>query len=306
MPEYPDVTVYVEALASRVVGKTLERVRITHPFLLRTVDPRPQDACDHRVASISRIGKRIVVGMDNDIFLVIHLMIAGRLKWEAQGAQVPRKIGLAAFAFGEPDPGVLVLTEAGTKKRASLHVVRGAPALREFDRGGVEVDTATEGEFAAALRSENHTLKRALTDPRIVSGIGNAYSDEILHHARLSPFKQTRSLDTAEVERLLAACRSVLSEWTERLRSETGTGFPRKVTAFRKEMAVHGKFGQPCPVCGTKVQRVVYAENECNYCPTCQTEGRLLADRALSRLLKSDWPATAEELELMRSRDPGT
>lgn len=306
MPEYPDVTIYVESLARRIVGKTLERVRIAHPFLLRTVDPRPQEACGRRVISVSRIGKRIVIGTDNEIFLVIHLMIAGRLKWEQRGTGVPRKIGLAAFEFGEPEPGVLILTEAGTKKRASLHVVRGAQALRSFDRGGIEVDGATPEELAAALRRENHTLKRALTDPRIVSGIGNAYSDEILHHARLSPFKQTRSLDQSEIERLLTALRAVLHEWTDRLRSEAAaSGFPTKVTAFRKEMAVHGKFGQPCPVCGTKVQRIAYAENECNYCPTCQTEGKLLADRALSRLLKGDWPASVEELEQLRSRDRG-
>lgn len=305
MPEYPDVTVYVEALSRKILGKMLERVRIAHPFLLRTVDPRPQEACGRRVASVSRIGKRIVIGVEGGIFLVIHLMIAGRLRWEPAGAAVPRKLGLAALDFGGPEPGVLILTEAGTRKRASLHVVRGAAALREFDRGGVEVDDASLEEFEAALRRENHTLKRALTDPRVVSGVGNAYSDEILHRARLSPFKQTRSLERSEVERLFESCRSVLTEWTDRLRSEAGAGFPGKVTAFRKEMVVHGKYGLPCPVCGTKVQRIAYAENECNYCPTCQTGGKLLADRALSRLLKGDWPATVDELEEMRSRNRG-
>ena len=297
MPELPDITVYLEALEERVRGHVLERVRLRSPFLVRSVDP-PIAAAEGRVVGrLLRLGKRIVFGLDGDLFLVLHLMIAGRLKWAAKEAKVPGKLGLAAFDF---DSGTLLLTEAGTKKRASLHLVRGEEDLQPFLRGGVEpleVDAAT---FADALRRENHTLKRALTDPRLFSGIGNAYSDEILHRARLSPMALTSRLDDAEVERLFEATRATLLDWIARLREERGGRFPEKVTAFRPGMAVHGRFREPCPVCGTAIQRIVYAENECNYCPRCQTEGRLLADRALSRLLKDDWPRTIEELEKER------
>jgi len=305
MPEYPDVTVYVEALERHIGGTRLDRVRIAHPFLLRTYAPAPADAEGRTVEGVRRIGKQIVIALSGELFLVIHLMIAGRLRWEKSGAPVPRKLGLAGFDFSLPGggapAGTLIFTEAGTKKRASLHIVSGEASLRAFDRGGLELDTATLDGLRFALTRENHTLKRALTDPRLVSGVGNGYSDEILHAARLSPFKQTRSLDDAELARLLESARTVLGEWAERLRQESGEGFPMKVTAFRKEMAVHGKFGKPCPACGTPVQRIVYAENECNYCPTCQTGGKLLADRALSRLLKEDWPATLAELEELKS-----
>lgn len=302
MPELPDVTVYVERLTELTQGRALRRVRLTSPFLLRTVEP-PLSAVEGRtVGEVRRLGKRIVFALEGDgeVFLVLHLMIAGRLKWGPPGAKPPGRIGLAAFDF---DDGTLLLTEAGSKKRASLHVLAGAAALADFDRGGLEPLGASRLQFAAALRRENHTLKRALTDPRLISGIGNAYSDEILHRARLSPLQTTAHLDDDEVARLHDATVAVLTEWTARLRDEAGLQaragklLPGKVTAFREGMAVHGRYGQPCPVCGSKVQRILYAENECDYCARCQTGGKLLADRVLSRLLKDDWPRTLEELE---------
>jgi formamidopyrimidine-DNA glycosylase len=294
MPELPDIVVYIDALRKRVAGRTLDRVRVAHPFLVRTFDP-PLDAAEGRtVRGLRRLGKRIVFELGDDLFLVLHLMIAGRLHWKQPGAKPPGKVGLAAFDF--PD-GTLVLTEAGTKRRASLHMVRGETELARHQPGGVEVMEADAAAFRKALRRENHTLKRALTDPRLFSGIGNSYSDEILHRARLSPLTWTSRLTDAEADRLFEATCQVLHEWTERLRKEAGDEFPEKVTAFRPGMAVHGRFGQPCPVCGTGVRRIVYAENETNYCPRCQTGGKVLADRALSRLLKGDWPATVEELE---------
>lgn len=294
MPELPDLTIYLEHLQSLLTGHTLERIRIASPFLLRSVDPPIQAAEGKRVAGLRRVGKRMVIELEDHLFLVLHLMIAGRLHWRAKGTTLSGKIHLAAFDFAH---GTLLLTEAGTKKRASLHLVQGEQALREFDRGGLEVVEATLEQFRAALLKENHTLKRALTDPRLFSAIGNAYSDEILHRAQLSPMRQTKQLDDEQIERLFRATKEVLTEWIERFRQATGHRFPEKVTAFHPEMAVHGKFGKPCPVCGTKVQRIVYAENECNYCPRCQTDGKLLADRAFSRLLKDDWPRTIEELE---------
>ena len=293
MPELPDITVYIEALEARIVGQTLERIRIPKPFLLRSVDPPLSAANGKRVTGIRRMGKRIVLELDDDLFLVIHLMIAGRLRWVPAGAKVPGKIGLAAFDFSN---GTLILTEAGTKRRASLWLVRGKKALEQFERGGLEVLVATLDQFAERLRRENHTLKRSLTDPRLFSGIGNAYSDEILHRARLSPIKHTSKLTDDEISTLLHATREVLLEWTERLRQEAKGDFPTGVTAFRDEMAVHGKFGKPCPVCGTPVQRIRYADNETNYCPRCQTDGRLLADRALSRLLREDWPRSIDDM----------
>lgn len=293
MPELPDITVYIEALASRVVGQPLERVRIAKPFLLRSVDPSLSAASGKRVTGVRRMGKRIVLEMEDDLFLVIHLMIAGRLRWVPSGGKVPGKIGLAAFDFPN---GTLILTEAGSKRRASLWLVRGKQSLEQFERGGLEVLTANLSEFTERLVGENHTLKRSLTDPRLFSGIGNAYSDEILHRARLSPIKHTRRLGDKEISRLFDATRTVLVEWTERLRQESKGDFPGRVTAFREEMAVHGKFGKPCPVCETPVQRIRYADNETNYCPHCQTEDRLLADRALSRLLKEDWPRSIDEM----------
>lgn len=293
MPELPDITVYVEALAARIVGQPLERTRIAKPFLLRSVDPPISAANGNHVLDVRRLGKRIVVGLEDDLFLVIHLMIAGRLKWVPAGAKVPGKYGLAAFDFPN---GTLILTEAGSKRRASLWLVRGAKALEQFGRGGLEVLDADLGAFSERLLRENHTLKRSLTDPRLFSGIGNAYSDEILHRAKLSPIKHTQKLTDEEIKRLFEAARMILVEWTERLREESGDDFPAKVTAFRDEMAVHGKFGKPCPVCGTPVQRIRYADNETNYCPRCQTDGKLLADRALSRLLKQDWPKSIDEL----------
>ncbi|MFN0071162.1 MAG: Fpg/Nei family DNA glycosylase [Chloroflexota bacterium] len=299
MPELPDVTVYVERLRALAVGHRLERVRVASPFLVRTVNP-PIDAIDGQpLTSVRRLGKQIVLGFENDVFLVIHLMIAGRLHWRDHGVKIPAKVGLAAFDF--PD-GTVTLTEASTKKRASINVVRGLEGLSTLHRPGLEVIEASPAEFRARIRTENHTLKRSLTDPDLFSGIGNAYSDEILHRARLSPVRLTRQLTDSEIERLREATRATLLEWIERLRSETGNGFPKKVTAFRAEMAVHGKYGKPCPVCSAPVQRIVYAENECNYCAQCQTDGRLLADRSLSRLLKSDWPKTLEELERRRGR----
>ncbi|MFN0152408.1 MAG: Fpg/Nei family DNA glycosylase [bacterium] len=296
MPELPDVTVYVECLAARVRGKRLERVRLVTPFLLRSVAPPLSAAEGKRVESVRRIGKRVVIEFEQAIFLVIHLMIAGRLRWRDAGAKLPGRIGLAVFEF---ENGALLFTEAGTKRRASLHVVAGEAALREFDRGGIEPLEASAAAFRDALTRENHTLKRALTDPRLVSGIGNAYSDEILHRARLSPMRQTRQLDDDEFARLHDAVRRTLIDWTERLRAEAaaGGGFPESVTAFREGMAVHGRFGKACPECGAPVQRIVYSDNETNYCARCQTEGRLLADRALSRLLKDDWPRSLDELD---------
>lgn len=294
MPELPDITIYIETIDRRVRGRRLDAIRIRSPFVLRSFEPPIEAAHGRTVAELRRIGKRIVFALEGGLFLVIHLMIAGRLHWKTRGAAMAGKIGLAAIDF--PD-GTLTLTEAGTKKRASIQLVHGEEALAALDRGGIDPLACAGDEFAAALRRENRTLKRGLTDPRIVSGIGNSYSDEILHRARLSPFLLTGKMSDEEVARLFEAARSVLQEWIERLRTETGDGFPEKVTAFRDEMAVHGRYRKPCPDCGTLVQRVVYAENEMNYCPRCQTEGRLLADRALSRLLKDDWPRTIEELE---------
>jgi formamidopyrimidine-DNA glycosylase len=293
MPELPDITAYVEALRRRVVGQPLDEVRLKTPFLLRTVDPPLADLIGKRVVGVERLGKRIVLEMDGELFVVIHLMIAGRLHWKAKGAKGGGRNDLAAFEF---PAGILSLTEAGTKRRASLHLVRGRDGLAEFRRGGLEPLDATLDDFAARLRSENHTVKRSLTDPRLFSGIGNAYSDEILHRARMSPVKLTSRLTDDEIERLFDATRTTLVEWTDRLRAETGDAFPEKVTAFRPEMAVHGRFGQPCPVCGTPVQRIRYADNETNYCARCQTDGKLLADRALSRLLKQDWPRSIDEV----------
>jgi len=293
MPELPDITIYIEALESRVVGQTLERIRIPKPFLLRSVDPPLSAANDKSVIGVRRMGKRIVIALEDELFLVIHLMIAGRLRWVPAGGKVPGKIGLAAFDFSN---GTLILTEAGSKRRASLWLVRGEDSLRQFERGGVEVLDADLEQFTEPLLRENHTLKRSLTDPRLFSGIGNAYSDEILHRAGLSPVKHTSRLSDDEIARLFEATRHVLLEWTERLRHESKGKFPTGVTAFREEMAVHGKFGKPCPVCGTPVQRIRYAANETNYCPRCQTEGRLLADRALSRLLREDWPRSIDEM----------
>jgi formamidopyrimidine-DNA glycosylase len=299
MPELPDIQLYLAALQPRIVGHRVEHVRLASPFLLRSIDP-PLDAVRGKtVVGLRRLGKRVVIELEDDLFLVFHLMIAGRFRWRDKGAKVPGKVGLLAIDF---DNGTLVLTEAGTKRQASLHVVRGSAALGKHDPGGLEVMDASLESFAAALARDNHTLKRALTDPHLFSGIGNAYSDEILHVARLSPFKLARSLDDNEVRRLFDAVRTVLRLWIDRLRHQAGDGFPEKVTAFRDEMAVHGRFGKPCPDCGTPVQRIVYAANEANYCPTCQTGGKLLADRSLSRLLKQDWPKTLEELE-QRKRD---
>jgi formamidopyrimidine-DNA glycosylase len=294
VPELPDVVVYLEALERRVLGRRLEGVRLSSPFVLRSVEPPVSALAGRRVLSLRRMGKRLVLGLEDNLFIVIHLMIAGRLRWAAAGARAPGKIGLAAFDF---EDGTMLLTEAGSKRRASLHLVAGESALHPFDRGGLEPLDAEEAEFVRRLRLENHTLKRALTDPRLFSGIGNAYSDEILHRARLSPLRLTSRLSEEDATRLYQATRSVLLEWTERLRRETGQGFPEKVTAFRDGMAVHGRFRQPCPDCGTPIQRIRYAENETNYCPLCQTEGRLLADRGLSRLLREDWPRSLEELE---------
>ena len=298
MPELPDVAVYIEALERRILDRPLAGIRLGSPFVLRTVEPPLATFRGRSPRALSRLGKRIVMAFDDDLFLVIHLMIAGRLHWRPAGAPLVRRIGLAAFDF--PD-GTLVLTEVTTKKRAALHAVRGAAALAKHDPGGIEVFDADLTAFRAALLRENHTVKRALTDPRLFSGIGNAYSDEILHRARLSPIKMTRSLEDGEVERLFHATRETLRAWIDRLRTQTGSGFPEKVTAFHPDMAVHGKFGKPCPVCGAPVQRIVHAANETNYCARCQTGGRLLADRALSRLLKADWPRTLEELEERRA-----
>jgi formamidopyrimidine-DNA glycosylase len=299
MPELPDVAVYLEALERRIVGRPLEHVRITSPFVLRSVDPPIAEAEGRRVTGLRRIGKRLVWELEGGLFVVIHLMIAGRLRWRPRNAKAPGRMGLAAFDF--PD-GTLLLTEAGSKRRASLHLVRGEAMLAPFDRGGLEPLDIGIDAFRARLRSENHTLKRALTDPRLFSGIGNAYSDEILHRARLSPLALTRRLDDSAVAVLHAAMQAVLLEWIGRLRQEVGSGFPEEVTAFREGMAVHGRFRKPCPVCATPVQRVRYADNETNYCPTCQTGGRLLADRGLSRLLREDWPRSLEEMEELLAR----
>ena len=287
MPELPDVTVYCEALAARVRGQPLVRVRIQNPFVLRTAEPPLSAVENRRVADVRRLGKRIVLAFDGELYLVIHLMIAGRLRWLDGARRAPARITLALLEF---PAGMVALTEAGTKRRASLHLLQGADALSALDAGGLEVAGADRAAFADRMRRENHTLKRALTDPRILSGIGNAYSDEILHRARLSPLAHTRKLGDEAMDRLYDATRSTLGEWTARLRGAAGADFPEKVTAFRPEMAVHGKFRQPCPVCGTAVQRIVYAENECHYCPVCQTGGVVLADRALSRLLHDSFP----------------
>jgi formamidopyrimidine-DNA glycosylase len=294
VPELPDILVYIDALAARIVGEKLERVRLINPFLLRTADPPISAVEGRRVIGLRRIGKRIVIELERGLFLVLHLMVAGRLRWSTAGRKAPGRIGLAILEFSS---GSLVLTEAGTKRRASLHLVQGETALERFDPGGLEVLDVDQAAFASRLKGESHTLKRALTDPRIFSGIGNAYSDEILHRARLSPVVLTARLTNEEVARLYEATRAILTEWTEQLRREAGEAFPDKVTAFREAMAVHGRHGQPCPVCGAPVQRIVYADNETNYCARCQTGGRILADRALSRLLKKSWPRNIDELE---------
>jgi formamidopyrimidine-DNA glycosylase len=297
MPELPDVELYLAALRPRVAGRTLDRVRLGNPFVVRSMEP-PVSAVEGRsVAGLRRQGKRIVLDFGDQLFLILHLMIAGRLRWREPRAPIPAKVGLAAFDFTD---GTLLLTEAGARRQASIHIVRGTAALALHDPGGLEVMNADLTTFAERLRRENHTLKRALTDPRIFSGIGNAYSDEILHAARLSPLKLTSALTESEVEALYQATRDTLTLWLERLRQEAGDKFPEKVTAFRRGMAVHGKYGQPCPVCGSPVQRIVYARNEANYCSRCQTGGRLLSDRALSRLLREDWPKTLDELEQRR------
>jgi len=293
LPELPDVTVYVECVAAKVLGRRIERLRIASPFVVRSVDPPIYETEGKTVRDVRRIGKRIAIGLDEDLWIVIHLMIAGRFRWLKPGAKIPGRLGLAAFDF---ENGTLVLTEAGTQKRASITLGRGEDALAEIDRGGIEPLEVDESAFAERLTSENHTLKRSLTDPRLFSGIGNAYSDEILHRARLSPVKLTSRLTTEEISRLFSATREVLVEWTDRLRQEAGGEFPAKVTAFHEEMAVHGKYGKPCPVCGTPVQRIRYASNETNYCARCQTDGKLLADRAMSRLLKQDWPRSIDDL----------
>jgi len=299
MPELPDILAYLAALGPRVVGERLESVRLGSPFLLRSIAPPLKEAEGRTVVGLARIGKRIVLELEGELFLVLHLMVAGRLHWKKKGGKVGGRRAVAAFDFSD---GSLVLSEASTKKRASLHLVAGRAALSDFNRGGIEVLDAALPRFREALTRENHTLKRALTDPRLFSGIGNAYSDEILHRARLSPGKLTQRLSEEEVGRLHASTRAVLTEWSVRLGAEAAAAFPEKVTAFREGMAVHGRYGKPCPVCGTPVQRIVYAENEANYCPTCQTGGNLLADRALSQLLRGDWPKTLEELE-ERKRD---
>ena len=298
MPELPDIQIYLEALEPLVVGQNLEQIRIRSPFLVRSIDPTIGSFEQRKVTGLRRLGKRIVFEFDGDDFLVLHLMIAGRLRWKKKGAGLRGKIGLAAFDF---ESGSLLLTEAGSKRRASLHAVHGVSELELHDRGGLEVFQCSVEEFRGRLTRENRTLKRALCDPASFSGIGNAYSDEILHVAQLSPFKLTQSLKSEEIHRLFTATRKTLEQWIERLREQTGSGFPDKVTAFRPEMAVHGKYRQPCRACGSSVQRIVYKNNETNYCPTCQTGGKILRDRALSRLLKSDWPASLEELEAARN-----
>jgi formamidopyrimidine-DNA glycosylase len=294
MPELPDIQAYLTALETRVLHRTLTAIRIGNPFLLRSISPPVSDAEGRRVLELRRLGKRLVFGLEHDLFLVLHLMVAGRLRWKQPGAKLPGRSGLAAFDFAN---GTLVLTEAGSKRRASLFLVDGETGLAEHDRGGLEVLAAELDQFRSRLQSQRHTLKRSLTDPRLFSGIGNAYSDEILHRAKLSPFKVSTDLSDAEYESLYAATQETLSEWIDRFTSEAAERFPEKVTAFRPEMAVHGRFGKPCPVCGAPVQRIVYAENEANYCAGCQTGGRIMADRMLSRLLKDDWPRRLEDLE---------
>ncbi len=299
MPELPDIAAYLEALDSRIAGQPLERVRLGSPFLLRTVEPTVADVEGRTVREIRRVGKRIAIGVEGDLWLVLHLMIAGRLHWRPPKVKLAGRQNLAAFDFPE---GTLTLTEAGTKRRASLHIVAGEEGLRSVDPGGIDVLAADPDSFRAAVSAENHTLKRALTDPRLVSGIGNAYSDEILHAAKLSPLAQTQKLKDEQWDRLYNAARSTLGLWIDRLRAEARDRFPEKVTAFRPDMAVHGRYGQPCPVCGEKVLRIRYADNETNYCARCQTDGKVLADRGLSRLLGSDWPRTLEELEALHRR----
>jgi formamidopyrimidine-DNA glycosylase len=299
MPELPDITAYVSALDVRIVGQRLERLRMTSPFLLRTVDPPVSSVEGRTVLELRRVGKRIVIGVENDLWLALHLMIAGRLHWRAPGVKLGGRQNLAAFDFPN---GSLVLTEAGSKRRASLHIFKGEASLLSMDPGGMDVFAATVDSFRAALTAENHTLKRALTDPRLVSGIGNAYSDEILHAAQLSPLTLTQKLKPEEWERLFDATRNTLTLWIDRLRSEAEASFPEKVTAFRKDMAVHGRYGEACPRCGDKVLRIRYADKETNYCAQCQTGGKILADRSLSRLLGSDWPRTLEELEALKRR----
>jgi formamidopyrimidine-DNA glycosylase len=299
MPELPDISAYIGALESRIVGQPLERVRLNSAFLLRTAQPPLASVEGRTVRELRRIGKRIVIGVENDLWLTLHLMIAGRLHWQAPGAKLSGRRNLAAFDFPN---GSLVLTEAGTKHRASLHLLQGAESLRSIDPGGIDIFSSDLNSFRAALTAENHTLKRALTDPRLVSGIGNAYSDEILHAAQLSPITLTQKLEEQEWERLFAATRHTIEYWVDHLRAEANTGFPEKVTAFRKGMAVHGRYGEPCPRCGDKVLRIRYADKETNYCARCQTGGKVLADRSLSRLLGSDWPRTLEELEALKRR----
>jgi formamidopyrimidine-DNA glycosylase len=298
MPELPDITVYLEALERRILGHELLRIRLANPFLLRSVEPPVSDAEGRRALQLRRLGKRIAIQLEGDVWLVLHLMVAGRLRWREPEANIPKRRGLAAFDF---ENGCLILTEAGTKKRASLHIVSGEEALSDHDPGGIEPLEVDLREFAEAITGRNHTLKRALTDPRILSGIGNAYSDEIPHRAKLSPVRWTQCLTADEITRLFEATRATLGEWIDTLRQESGDGFPDRVTAFRDDMAVHERFGQPCPECGSPVQRIRYADNETNYCATCQTAGRLLADRALSRLLGKDWPQSLEELERVRA-----
>jgi formamidopyrimidine-DNA glycosylase len=297
MPELPDIALYLHALEERIVGRRIGGIRLANPFLLRSVAPPLSAVVGLAITALHRLGKRIVFEMDRDLFLVFHLMIAGRFRWRPPAAQIPGKIGLLAIDF---EHGTLILTEAGSKRRASLHVVAGRAGLAEHDPGGLEVLAADVRAFRTALQETNHTLKRALTDPHLFSGIGNAYSDEILHSARLSPFKQTSSLSDEEVQRLYDATRQTLTQWIARLQAEAGGNFPEKVTAFHDGMAAHGRYGQPCPDCGAPIQRIVYADNESNYCANCQTAGRLLADRSLSRLLRDDWPRTLEELESKR------
>jgi formamidopyrimidine-DNA glycosylase len=303
MPELPDIAAYIHALEPRIVGRKLIGIRLNTPFVLRTVSPAIQDVAGRKIESLERIGKRIAFHLEGDYVVVIHLMIAGRFQWKGPHAKLPGKLALAAFDF---DDGTLILTEAGSRRRASIHIVQSAESLSPFHRGGVEPLETTLGGFREALTRENHTLKRALTDPRLFSGIGNAYSDEILHRARLSPVKLTSRLTEGEINALYHATQDVLSEWIHRLSAESDKAFPTKVTAFREGMSVHGRFRQPCPVCGDPVQRITYADNECDYCPTCQTGGKLLADRGLSRLLKSDWPRSLAELEDLKSRHSST
>jgi formamidopyrimidine-DNA glycosylase len=302
MPELPDVTVYIEALTARILHQPVERLRLGNPFVVRTIEPSPGDLAGRTVIGLRRLGKRIVLALDEDLFVVVHLMIAGRFRWRPPGAPIPGKVGLAAFDF---PTGTLILTEAGSRRQASIHVFRGQEALDAVDPGGLDVLACDLPTFAEALTRENHTLKRALTDPHIFSGIGNAYSDEILHAAKLSPMKLTRGLAPDEIVRLFEATRTTLALWIDRLRTEAAGEFPEKVTAFRAGMAAHGRYGQPCPACGAPIQRIVYARNEANYCARCQTAGRLLSDRALSRLLKEDWPGSLDEMEARKAAHRG-